>query len=340
MRKIITYLNERSKSFFISLGILFILFIAVVDFLTKDFFVLEFYIIPIVLVTWFAGRNAGFFMALVSAIGEIALDIIETPHHISPLVHCWNFFMNFSFFLIIVYFLNILKESMELKSKFASTVSHELRTPLSVIKEGISMVRDGFYGGINDKQEDLLSVVAINANRLNQLINDILDFQKYESGKMKLVFEKNDINKVVQEAYRGVELLVKEKSINFVFNMGEDLPKIKFDKDRIIQVIVNLLGNAIKFTEKGSITVSTTKNGNSIQVAVRDTGCGIKPEDMLRLFKSFEQLGGPNKRGEKGTGLGLAISKEIIMSHGGKAWVDSEFGKGTTFYFTLPIRQG
>ena len=154
---------------------------------------------------------------------------------------------------------------------------------------------------------------------------------------MKLVLEENDINKVIQEAYKGIELLGKEKGLNFVFNMGKNLPEIKFDKDRIIQVIINLLSNAMKFTEKGSIAVSTTKNGNNIQVAVRDTGCGIKPGDMPRLFKSFEQLGESNKHGRKGTGLGLAISKEIIVRHGGKIWAESEPGKGTVFYFTLPI---
>ncbi|MFA5084847.1 MAG: HAMP domain-containing sensor histidine kinase [Candidatus Omnitrophota bacterium] len=340
MRRLTAYFNKQPKFFFIFLGILITLLISAIDFLTKDFFVLEFYIISVVLVAWFAGRNAGIFMAFICGLATFALDIIETTHHVSPLVHYWNFFMNFGFFLIVVYFLINLKEALELKSKFTSTISHEFRTPLSVIKESISMVRDGLCGGINDKQEDLLNMAVRNANRLNLLINDILDFQKFESGKMKFVFEKNDINKVVQEAYNGVELLIKEKNIDFVFNMGKDLPETKFDKDRIIQVITNLLSNAIKFTDRGAINVNTTKDGSNIQVEVRDTGRGIKAEDMQRLFKSFEQVGSFNKRVEKGTGLGLAISKEIIVEHGGKIWAESEPGRGTAFYFTLPIRQG
>jgi len=337
MRKLIGYLEQQSKVFFVFLGILLTLLICVIDFLTKDFFVFEFYIIAIVIVTWFAGRNAGFFMALISAIGEIILDIIETPYHSNPLIHWWNFFMNFSFFLIIIYFLIGLKNALEIRSKFTSTVSHELRTPVSVIKEGIRMTKDGLCGDVNDEQKDMLNTVLMNANRLGCLIDDILDFQKYESGKMKLVFAKNDMNKIVQDAYKGIELLGKEKGLNVVFNMSEDLPKIKSDKDRITQVIINLLSNAIKFNDKGTITVSTTKNGGNVQVAVQDTGCGIKPEDISRLFKSFEQVGASNKQGEKGTGLGLVISKEIIVLHGGKIWAESGLNKGTTFYFTLPI---
>ncbi len=337
MEKLIKYLNKQSRFFFIFSGVVVTILISTIDFLTNDFFVIEFYIIPVVLVAWFAGRNAGFFMAFVTGVATLALDVIESTHHTNFLVHYWNFFMNFSFFLIIIYFLTILKETLELKSKFTSTVSHELRTPIAVIQEGINIVRDGLLGNINDKQKDTLSAVSKNAHRLSWLIDDILDFQKFESGKMKLVFEENDINKVIQEAYKGIELLGKEKGLNFVFNMGKDLPEIKFDKYRITQVITNLLANAIKFTDRGNIIVSTAKNGNNIQVAVRDTGCGIKPGDIPRLFKSFEQLGEPNKHGGKGTGLGLAISKEIIVRHGGKIWVESEPGKGTVFYFILPI---
>jgi len=337
MKKLIKYLNRQSKFFFIFLGVLLTLLISAIDFLTKDFFVLEFYIIPVVLVTWFAGRNTGFFMAFVGAIAALALDIIETPYQSSFLIHYWNLFMNLGFFLMVVYFLTVLKEALELKSKFTSTISHELRTPFSVIKEGINMVREGLCGDVNDKQKNMLNIALMNVNRLGRLINDILDFQKFESGKMKLTFEENDINKIVQEAYRGIELLGKEKGINFVFNIDKNLPKIKSDKDKIIQVLTNLIDNAVKFTEKGSITVTATKNRNNIQVAVQDTGCGIKPEDTPRLFRSFEQLGESNKHEKKGTGLGLVISKEIIVRHGGKIWAKSELGKGTVFYFTLPI---
>lgn len=339
MRNLITYLSKQSKLFFILLGILLAILVGIIDIATLDFSMFGLYLIPIVITTWFSGRMAGNIVAFVTAVSEIIGDIAITPQHSSHWVHYWNFFMNFSVFLLVVYFLLRLKESMEIKSKFTSTVSHELRTPLSVIKESINMVREGLYGSINDKQENSLNTAARNANRLNLLINDILDFQKFESSKMKFVFEENDINEVVQEAYKGIEVLVKEKGINFVFDMGRDLPKIKFDKDRIIQVITNLLGNAIKFTDKGTITVSTTKNGSNVQVAVQDTGRGIKPVDMPKLFKSFEQLGASSKRGEKGTGLGLAISKDIIVNHGGKIWAESEFGIGTVFCFTLPIME-
>ena len=160
MKKLINYLNKQSKFFFIFSGVALTVLISIIDFLTNDFFVLEFYIIPVVVVSWFAGRYTGFFMAFVIGIATLALDIIESPHHTSCLVHYWNFFMNFNFFLIIVYFLTILKEALELKSKFTSTVSHELRTPIAVIQESINIVRDGLLGDINDKQKDILSAAS------------------------------------------------------------------------------------------------------------------------------------------------------------------------------------
>ncbi|MCX6934895.1 MAG: HAMP domain-containing sensor histidine kinase [Verrucomicrobia bacterium] len=338
MVEIIGYLNRRSKFFLVITGSLLALLVCVIDLLTKDYYVLDCYLLPVFFVTWFAGRNAGFLMALISAVSEIGIDAFETPYHASPLMHSCTFFINCSFFLLVVYFLILLKESMEAKAKFTSTISHELRTPIAVIQEGINIVREGLIGDINDRQKELLGMVGMNAHRLTRLINDLLDFQKLESGKMKLVFEKTDINKVVQEAYAGVELLGRDKDLNAVFNLGEDLPVIRIDKDRIIQVLTNLLGNAIKFTERGGITIRTTKTETNIQVAVQDTGCGITPEDMARLFRRFEQLEMPGKSIKKGTGLGLAISKEIILGHGGKIWADSEIGRGSTFYFSLPVR--
>ena len=325
-----------SKLFSISLGILLVLLIGLVDFLTKDFFVLTFYIIPVALVTWFAGRGSGIFMALAAAITATILDVIESPVHSSFLVHYWNIFMSFGLFTITAYFLTFLKESLEVKSKFTSTISHEIRTPLSVIKEGVSIVMDGLCGNLTDEQKRILKSVNANADRLTILVNDILDFQKFESGKMKFIYEENNVGNVLREAYEGVSFLAKEKNLNVVFDIAEGLPKIKFDRGRITQVMTNLLTNAVKFTEKGTIVIGAAKTGNYIQVAVRDTGCGIAPEEMPRLFKTFEQLGKPEGR-KAGSGLGLAISKEIVSRHGGKIWAESKPGEGTTFYFTLPI---
>ena len=168
-----------------------------------------------------------------------------------------------------------------------------------------------------------------------RLINEILDFQKLDNGKMTFKMQDNDINEVVKETKEMMNIIAKEKGLDFILNLDKELPKIKFDRDKISQVLSNLVNNSLKLTEKGNITISTTKGNNVIQISVKDTGPGIKEEDMPRLFKQYEQL----ERKTGGTGLGLAISLEIIGAHGGKIWAESTFGQGTTLHFLLPIEE-
>jgi signal transduction histidine kinase len=227
------------------------------------------------------------------------------------------------------------KEAAETKSRFTSMVSHELRTPLTAIKEGINIVLDGSAGDVNEEQKDFLSTAKRNVDRLSRLINDVLDFQKLEAGKLQFNLAENDLNEVAREVHQTMEPVVREKNLALLLDLDENMPKLVFDRDRITQVITNLLNNAMKFTEQGSITIATTIRGNIATLNVIDTGIGIKQEDLPKLFQSFEQVGKDRKTG--GTGLGLAISKEIIAQHKGRIWVESEFGKGTTFGFLLPV---
>lgn len=229
-----------------------------------------------------------------------------------------------------------LKEAIEMKSEFISTVSHELRTPMTSIKEGISIVLEGAAGQINDDQKELLDIAKRNLDRLARLINDVLDFQKLQSGKMGFNMQENNINEVVEEVYNAMLPPIKRNGLDFSLNFDNTLPRIKFDVDKIIQVLTNLVNNAVKFTEKGQITIATSKLENAIQVSVSDTGSGMKPEDLPKLFQKFGQLGKGGDRKTGGTGLGLAICKDIIGRHNGKIWAESEAGKGSTFNFTLP----
>ncbi len=231
------------------------------------------------------------------------------------------------------------KEAVEIKSQFISTASHELRTPLTAIKEGISIVADGMAGKINTQQNDFLKMAERNVNRLARLINDILDFQKLEAGKAQFNIIENDINSTVKEACDTMAGLIKEKGLKIILELGKKLPRMTFDRDRIIQVITNLISNAIKFTEKGSITLATSAGDNVVRVSVKDTGLGIKRDDIPRLFSAFGQLEKGKDRKVGGTGLGLAISRDIIVSHHGKIWAESIPGKGTTFSFVLPIKE-
>ncbi len=231
------------------------------------------------------------------------------------------------------------KRLERLKDDFVSTISHELRTPLTAIKEGINIVSDGSAGTINDEQQEFLGIAKRNVDRLARLINEVLDFQKFESGKMTLNIVENDIIQVCNEVRESMVQLASGKGLELFFESEEGLPKIKFDRDKITQVLTNLINNAIKFTERGRITVSVKSGNNFIKVSVRDSGPGIKEEDIVRLFQKFVQLGKISDRKTGGTGLGLVISKDIIDAHKGKIWVESKLGKGSVFSFILPIEE-
>ncbi|MDD5064381.1 MAG: PAS domain S-box protein [Phycisphaerae bacterium] len=231
-----------------------------------------------------------------------------------------------------------LKDNVEMKSKFISMASHELRSPLGVIKEGINLVLEGLAGGVNDEQRDLLATAKRNTDRLGRLINNVLDFQKIDSGKMGFDTRENDINEAVLEVNKTMSLAAKEKGLDLVVVADNGIPRTEFDKDKIIQVLTNLVSNAIKYTEKGSITISTKQEDNAVHVIVQDTGIGIKAEDIQKLFQAFEQLDSTRDKKGGGTGLGLAISKEIILAHKGRIWAESEPGKGSAFHFSIPMK--
>jgi len=228
------------------------------------------------------------------------------------------------------------KQLEGLKDEFINTLSHELRTPLSAMKEGVTIVLSGMAGKINKKQQNCLHTANRNIDRLNRMIGNILDYQRMDYGLSKLELKKNDINKLVKEVKVSMDALASEKKLKINLELGINLLEFQFDHDRITQVLVNLVSNAIKFTEKGKITIKTEHEGNNIIVSVKDTGAGIKKESVEKLFATFSQIiSGKLKR--EGAGLGLVISKKIVEQHNGKIWCESEFGKGSRFCFSLPI---
>ncbi|MEE8360017.1 MAG: ATP-binding protein, partial [Candidatus Omnitrophota bacterium] len=229
-----------------------------------------------------------------------------------------------------------LKKLDQLKSDFVSTVSHELRTPLSIIKEGINLILDEITGKINEKQNKYLSIARQNVDRLERIINDLLNISKIESGKMKLKKQSVFISELIKNVTDSFKPKLKETGIKFKLNLPKKDVEIYVDPDRIMQVFVNLIGNALKFTKEGHIEISVEGKGQEIECAISDTGIGIAKEDLPRVFTKFRQFGRQDGPGERGTGLGLVISKGIIEMHKGNIWVDSTLGKGTSFVFTIP----
>ena len=225
----------------------------------------------------------------------------------------------------------------QLKSDFVSIVSHELRTPLSITKEGISLVLDGVAGGISPKQSKILTTSKNNIDRLARIINSLLDISKIESGRVDLKKKAVDFEVLIKNVISSFVNIAKAKGLELRTNFppGQGL-SLYVDEDRMVQVFTNLIGNSLKFTEKGYVDISLVQRENEVEFTVSDTGVGITAEDLPKVFTKFLQFGRTPGAGEKGTGLGLSIAKGLIELHRGKIWVESEAGKGTKFVFTLP----
>ncbi|MCK5213748.1 MAG: HAMP domain-containing protein [Candidatus Omnitrophica bacterium] len=228
-----------------------------------------------------------------------------------------------------------LKRFDELKSEFVSMVSHELRTPMAIIKGSISQLLDETEDAKEDTRE-LLDISLRNVNRLSNLINNLLDLSKIEAGKVELRREPTDIVQVVKEVCHGFEPQARQKGLAVKSRFNKEKIVINVDKDKIIQVMLNLIGNSMKFVETGHVEVAVEEQDSQIVCHIIDTGKGISRNDLEKVFDKFKQFGRKTGPGTKGTGLGLSISKGLVELHGGRVWVDSELNKGTTFSFSLP----
>lgn len=225
----------------------------------------------------------------------------------------------------------------QVKSQFLANMSHELRTPLNAILNFSDFVSRGYMGPVNQEQVEALEMVSSSGNHLLTLINDILDIAKIEVGKMDLFIDDVDINTELKSVVSIGWGLVKDKPIKLEIDVQENLPHISGDSRRLHQVFLNLLSNAVKFTPEGTITITAKCENEQILIAVHDTGVGVAPADQGLIFESFRQAESGLRLSSSGTGLGLPISKHFVEAHGGKLWLESELGKGSTFYITLPL---
>ncbi|MGH8059877.1 MAG: sensor histidine kinase [Candidatus Entotheonellia bacterium] len=224
------------------------------------------------------------------------------------------------------------------KSQFLANMSHELRTPLNAILGYTELIADHIYGEVPEKIRDVLERVQQSGRHLLSLINDVLDLSKMEAGQLTLALNDYSMKDVVYSVLTAVESLVAEKKLALGVMVPPDLPLAKGDERRIAQVLLNLVGNAIKFTEEGEVRVQATTADGMFVVSVSDTGPGISEADQQKIFEEFQQADTSSTRKKGGTGLGLAIVKRIIDMHGGRVWVESSLGQGSTFSFTLPVR--
>ena len=235
-----------------------------------------------------------------------------------------------------------LKEVDELKSEFVASVSHELRTPITSVIMAAELLQNEIPGKVNKSQKELLKIVVEDSNRLKNLINDVLDLSKLESGKTTLDIRKNDLAKIINYVLKILGMQIKEENINIKIELKKNLPPVLCDYSKISQVLTNLIINSINYKIENKVLIlkigAKAITGNKVLVYLSDNGRGITEEDQKKIFDKFVRIDTYNKNNEgtiQGAGLGLTISKSIIKSHKGDIWVESEIGKGSTFYFTL-----
>jgi signal transduction histidine kinase len=230
-----------------------------------------------------------------------------------------------------------LKKLDSLKSEFISTVSHELRTPLAVIREAVAQIADGVHGPVGAGQAQTLGLALKGADRLTRLVTDLLDLSKIESGKFRLKLEPSDLALCARDAAQNLLPAARRKKLELTVDAPGALVTYA-DRDKVDQILTNLISNAVKFTEAGSVKVTVAAADDHARITVEDTGIGIAEADLSRVFSKFEQFSRQRSTGEKGAGLGLAICKGLAEMHGGAISVESRLGAGSRFTVRIPLR--
>ena len=224
------------------------------------------------------------------------------------------------------------------KTQFLANMSHELRTPLNAVLGYTELILDNIYGEAPEKMRAVVERVQANGKHLLGLINDVLDLSKIEAGQLMLSLNDYSIKDMVQGVYVAVEALASSKKLSFIVELPPALPVARGDDRRLTQVLLNLVGNAIKFTDQGEVAIKASATNGAYTIAVRDTGPGILPADQEKIFEEFQQVDSSPTKTKSGTGLGLSIAKRIVEMHGGRLWVESSPACGSTFSFTVPIQ--
>lgn len=261
-----------------------------------------------------------------SSVWMLLLTIISVILFLSISVKIWDYALLYK----------KIKEVDKMKDEFISIASHELRTPLTAIKGYVSLMQEGLYGKINSKMNDGLRDIMLSVDRLNVLVEDLLNVSRIEQGRLKVENKPIALKPVIQEILSQLKPAAVEKNLSLVFkNSDEKIPMVIADNNRLKQVLVNLIGNSIKYTEKGKVEIFTENDNGKVRVVIADTGIGMSQEEQARLFQKFYRAQNEKTAEIVGTGLGLWITKQLVELMNGKIFVESMKGAGTRFYFTL-----
>ncbi|MBI3592461.1 MAG: HAMP domain-containing histidine kinase [Nitrospirae bacterium] len=337
-------LGKQSKPLLTALGFALVIVIGVINYLTGPVFSpLIFYLVPIILVTWFVGRPAGIFVSIASAIAWVLADMAAGHSYSHIIIPLWNLAEKLGVFLIVVYILLRLAEEREISRKLErermymlSMFAHDMKNPVIIAGGFLSRLLSGKAGPLTGKQLDYLELISDELTVLGRFITDFLELSRFESKEYKPVPLPFDIAKAVKRHIEAAKIEADKKDIKLLLEIPEDTAAVvNADAVQIDRVIPNLLDNAIKYTASGgTVTVKLLHREKDVLVQITDTGIGIQEEHIPHIFDAFYRA----VRDSKGSGLGLSIVKIIVEANGGKIWVESVHGKGSTFSFTLPKR--
>jgi signal transduction histidine kinase len=292
-------------------------------------------------ITWLGRFSFGVSISILSALAWGWADLASGHHYSNSIIPIWNTVMRLIIFVTIVYFtsklkkaLSVEKELSQRKSDFVSNVSHEFKNPLIIIRSSLDLILAETVGGITSEQRRLLNMGKNSVERLLRLVSDLLDLSKIEAGRMNMKRENFDISLLVNEILSMFEKEFSNKNILLSKNIPSGIGMIWADRDKISEVIINIISNAVKYTlGGGKVGVKLIPEENELYFEISDSGIGIAEEHKDKIFDKFERI---NSEKVEGTGLGLPIAKDIIELHKGRIWVESKLGQGSRFIFVLP----
>lgn len=334
MQALFDSLSKRSRRFWITIGLVLVACITMIDYFTQpDLLIL--YLIPIILVDWFAGEKPGVVLAVASAIAWFAADVLSTDT--TGVVPYWNLAVRSAIFLTVTYMLSGLLATRKRHEELMHFIIHDLRSPLTNILTGLQTLRQMRQNRMDESEQEMLDMALISSNRMLTLINSLLDLPRLEHRKMPVQLHEIDVDELVNGSLAVVALWAAQNRVQIVYEPDPQVHTVLADMDITTRVLVNLLSNALKYSPPDStITIRTraSDEGSTVIFSVTDQGPGIPPEWLDKVFDKYAQVEA-RKEGAS-TGLGLTFCQLAVEAQKGRIWIESELGKGTTVLFTLP----
>ncbi|GIV17444.1 MAG: hypothetical protein KatS3mg022_2879 [Armatimonadota bacterium] len=335
MQTLYNFLSRRSRHFWVALGLVLVAIITTIDYFTEpDLLIL--YLIPIILVDWFAGEKPGVILAVTSAIAWFAADVLSTTHDTAGVVPYWNLAVRSAIFLTVTYMLSGLLATRKRHEELMHFIIHDLRSPLTNVLTGLQTLRQMRENRMDESEQELLDMALISSNRMLTLINSLLDLPRLEHRKMPVHTRDVSVDELVNNSLAVVAMWAAQNRVQIVYEADPQVSTVIADPDITMRVLVNLLSNALKYSPPDStITIRTrASEGGTVTFSVTDQGPGIPPEWVDKVFDKYAQVEA-RKEGAS-TGLGLTFCQLAVEAQKGRIWIESELGKGTTVLFTLP----